>query len=233
MKNGSHDLTAAREYLISELKREKILKSGLIEEALRAIPRETFVWSSSELSLAYEDQPIPLGDTGQTISAPHMVVKMLEELEIIPSIKILEVGGGSGYNATLMGYMASKGVNVSDPLVVTVERDPRLVSFAMKNVTDVGLDRIVQVVGGDGSLGYPQESTEEIYDRIIVTAGAPHVPSFLKRQLRQGGIMVIPVGQVGMQVLRKLRKVSAEEFIQQELMECMFVPLVGSDAHYF
>jgi protein-L-isoaspartate(D-aspartate) O-methyltransferase len=218
--------------LIRSLKDERILRSKSVEEALLAIPREEFIWPGTPASIAYLDEPILLDATGQTISAPHMIVMMLEEFDLSSGLKVLEIGGGSGYNAALISHIVSRRIpKSSDPLVVSVERDPALVAFARKNIERANLSGYCKVVEGDGSLGYPQESSEELYDRIMVTAGAPHIPVFLKKQLKIGGILEVPVGGSSYQKLMISRKVSTTEFDQRKLVDCMFVPLIGSDAH--
>ncbi|MHB2037631.1 MAG: protein-L-isoaspartate O-methyltransferase [Nitrososphaerales archaeon] len=227
----SKALSESREELIRSLKLEGVLKSKVVEDAIRAIPRDKFLWQGTPTFLAYADEPQLLGDTGQTISAPHMVVMMLEALEITPGSKILEVGCGSGYQAALLGWIASRGK--SDQLVVSIERDGRLVEFARNNIAEVGLSKIVDVVEGDGTLGYPQECEDELYDRIIVAAGARRIPLFLKKQLETGGILLVPVGGVAYQKLLKIRKRRLADgsisFDERSLVDCMFVPLVGHD----
>lgn len=203
---------------------------------MRSIPREEFLWDRGERSLAYLDEPLALGDTGQTISAPHMVAIMLEELELESGLNVLEVGGGSGYNAALMACIVSGDKRIfQEKPVVTIERSSRLARFARENIARVGLSDYVEVVEGDGTLGYPQEKDEELYDRIIVTAGAPRVPTFLKSQLKSGGIIEVPVGGMISQTLVKMRKKghgTKARFDQTDVIGCMFVPLVGSEGHH-
>jgi len=229
----SEGLSESREDLIQSLRNEGLLKSRGIEDAIRAIPRDQFLWPGTPPFLAYADEPQALGDTGQTISAPHMVVIMLEALKISPGLKILEVGCGSGYEAALLGWIVSRGIRHETPLVVSVERDEKLVEFARKNIAAVGLSKEVTVVAGDGTMGYPQESEEEIYDRIIVAAGARRVPAFLKKQLKVGGVLLVPVGGLAYQKLLKIRKRRSADgsilFDEKGLVDCMFVPLIGQD----
>ncbi len=223
------ELARDREALINSLKREGILKSKSIEGAFRAIPRERFLWPGSPPYLAYSDEPQPLGDTGQTVSAPHMVAIMLEELELAPGMKVLEVGCGSGYNAALLGWLVSRD-KPGKQLVTSIERDERLVKFARENISRIELSSIVEIVVGDGSLGYPEASEDEMYDRIVVTAGARQVPPFLKRQLDTGAILLVPVGPSSIQKLLKIRKKRTDEGVkyeEQRLTDCMFVPLVS------
>ncbi|MDA4129822.1 MAG: protein-L-isoaspartate(D-aspartate) O-methyltransferase [Thaumarchaeota archaeon] len=230
-------LQESKRNLLESLRIEGIMKSRSIEEALLSVPREAFLFPDTSSAMAYQDEPIPLGNSGQTISAPHMVVMMLEELELHPGLKVLEVGGGSGYNAALIGSIVSKGIaqRIPEPLVTSIERDENLTEFARKNLEKVGLSKIVRIISGDGSLGYPKESEEEVYDRIIITAGAPRVPRFLKSQLKKDGILLAPVGGRTYQKLMKLRKLENRsgkiEFQETHAVDCMFVPLIGADAH--
>ncbi len=229
-------ISSLKEELIRSLKREGALKSSQVEEAVRSVPREEFLWPGTPKFTAYFDDPQPLGSTGQTISAPHMIVLMLEQLELSPGMKVLEIGAGSGYSAALIGHIVRRrGIKSKELPVISIERDHELAEFARSNLRKVGADDVVQVVEGDGSLGYPQQSEEEIYDRIVVAAGAPRVPVYLRKQLKVGGIMEIPLGGTSYQKLTKIRKKVGKsgrpEFQTKEIVECMFVPLVGEDAH--
>ena len=158
-----------------------------------------------------------------------MVVMMLEELELSPGMHVLEVGAGSGYNAALLAHVVSRNQNKSQKLVVAIEQDKELAQFARRNIKHVVLDNWIDVVRGDGSLGYPERKDEEIYDRIVVAAAAPSVPLFLKRQLKDGGVLEMPVGNALLQTLVKLRKIghgSEAIFKQEKLVSCTFVPLL-------
>ncbi len=172
--------------------------------------------------------PLALGYTGQTISAPHMVVIMLEALRPKPGWSVLEVGTGSGYNAALLAEMVAPDLD-SEGRVVSVERAPELVAFATKNLGACGyLDR-VEVVLGDGTLGGGLGSKE--FDGIMVTAAAPRIPLALKKLLKVGGTLLIPVGPLGFQNLIKMVRTAAERFQQEDLGGCVFVPLIGQDGY--
>ncbi|HDJ26866.1 MAG: protein-L-isoaspartate O-methyltransferase [Thermoplasmata archaeon] len=203
------------EALIKRLRAEGVLSDPRVEEALRAVPRERFLPPRLE-KYAYVDEPIHIGH-GQTCSAPHMVVIMLQELELGEGMKVLEVGTGSGWNAALLAYLVGPRGRV-----VTVERIPALAEEARRRLKEMGFDN-VKVVVGDGSLGYPDEAP---YDRIIVTAAAPEVPPPLVEQLAEGGILLIPVGGRYYQDLLKVEKVG-ESVRRKRLMPVVFVPLVG------
>jgi len=216
-----------REALIERLRRRGIVKSKAVHEALLKVPREEFVWPSYEEE-AYIDTPLPLGHTGQTISAPHMVAIMLEELELRPGDHVLEIGAGSGYNAALMAEIVKEGGGT----VVTIEIVKELADFAKRNLEKLGYDKYVKVVYGDGTLGYPPCDTREIYDRITVTAAAPRIPRYLFSQLKSGGIMLIPVGDLYSQNMLKVRK-EGGKIKYNVIIECIFVPLVGADGWKF
>ena len=213
-----------RKRLVERLKREGILKSREVIEAFLKVPRELFVWPGMEAE-AYWDTPLPLGDTGQTISAPHMVAIMLEELRVKRGMKVLEIGTGSGYNAALLAELVGP-----EGEVVTIERIPELVEFAKKNIEKAGYSSRVKIVQGDGTLGYPPRSTEPIYDRIIVTAAAPRAPKYLLHQLKDEGILLAPIGPPGYQELTRITKRKGE-IREERLGGCVFVPLVGEDGY--
>ncbi len=241
MNSGSVEISSSRERLLRSLRSEGILKTKGIEEALRKIHREDFLWSGDHATLAYLDEPVPLGETGQTISAPHMVVIMLEALDLYSGMKVLEIGTGSGYNAALIAQIVSDEVKEAmEPLVITVERDEKLVEFASRNIARVGLEKVVKVVHADGTLGYPERSETIAYDRIIVTAATPRVPYYLLKQLKANGIVIAPVGNLSFQTLTKIRRTLKQEdgkereiLEKEKLIECMFVPLIGEQGYRF
>ena len=211
----------ARKRLVEALKREGVIRSKLVEEAMLAVPREEFVPPHLR-SEAYVDSPLPIG-CGQTISAPHMVALMTEELEPEPGNKVLEVGTGSGYQATILAHIVSKK---PEGHVYTIERIPELAHRARKNIERARPDLVdfVTIVVGDGTIGLPEFAP---FDRIIVTAAAPRIPSPLIDQLKPGGLMVIPVGDRWEQVLTIVRKHSDGRISTRYSIPCIFVPLVG------
>ncbi|MEM3267475.1 MAG: protein-L-isoaspartate(D-aspartate) O-methyltransferase [Conexivisphaerales archaeon] len=213
-----------RREMVAQLKAQGIIKAHNVEEAMLKVRREDFVWPGQQ-DLAYDDNPLPLGDTGQTLSAPHMIAIMLEELELSAGQHVLEVGTGSGYNAALIASIVGSGG------VVSIERLEVLVNFAKGNLEKTGYSKFVLVIHGDGTLGYPPESPKETYDRIIVTACAPSIPKTLCQQLKKGGIMLIPVGSSYIQDLLKLKKNNKGEVEKSVLGSVAFVPLVGKYAY--
>ena len=219
-----------RKILVKGLKDNNIIKSKEVESAFLNVPREAFVWSNM-IEEAYFDVPLPLGNTGQTISAPHMIAIMLEELELKKGEHILEIGTGSGYNATLMAHIVSDGKKDLTCKVVTIERIPSLVSFAKSNINKASYSNYVQVVEGDGSLGYPPRAEGELYDKITITAASPRFPKALIKQLKVGGVLLAPIGGVLFQTLIKGRKLEDGGLKIDKKTECVFVPLIGEDGY--
>ena len=169
----SLDFASQRKRLVGNLQREGSIKTNLVVNAFLNVPREEFLPEESRAH-AYVDSPLPLGESNQTISAPHMSAIILEELDLRPGLNVLEVGTGSGYNAALMAEIVSPATGKETAgKVLSVEILPELAEFARSNLRRIGYSGRVEVVEGDGTLGYPEGSTDPIYDRVVVTAGAP------------------------------------------------------------
>ena len=202
--------------MVEKQLRRRGIRDGRVLEAMRRLPRHEFI-PEAYRHMAYEDEPAPIG-SGQTISQPYMVAAMAEALELKGPERVLEVGTGSGYHAAVLAELAAE--------VFTIEREPALVARARENLARTGYARI-QVIEGDGSLGYP---AAEPFDAISVAAGAPEVPFRLLEQLdEQHGRLVIPVGSLDDQELRLIRK--SPEGIQTRVVNyCRFVPLLGAQA---
>ncbi len=177
------------------------------------VPRHRFVPKDME-RFAYDDVPLPIGD-GQTISAPSMVAIMCDVLDIRDGMSVLEVGTGWGYHAAIMSILAGSGK------VYTVERKAYLTEKARQILKELGYDN-VEVFVGDGSEGLPQYAP---YDRISVACAAPDIPGPLVDQLKDGGKMVIPVGQY-YQDLYLVEKVDGK-INSYNKGGVAFVPLVG------
>lgn len=198
---------------------EKLIRGGYIHSprviaAMRKIPRHLFVDIGR---LAYVDSPMSIGE-GQTISAPHMVGIMLETLDLAEGQKVLEVGGGSGYHAALVGeIVGERGV------VYSIERIEKLALRAKQAVERIGLSERVKIIVGDGSLGYPEHAP---YDRIFVTCAAPTIPPPLTEQLDEDGKLLIPVGGTYLQDLVLATK-RRNKIKRKSCGGCVFVPLVG------
>jgi len=180
--------------------------------AMRAVPRERFV-PADHAERAYDDGPLPI-EEGQTISQPYIVALMLQAAEIRPGDHVLEVGAGSGYAAAVAARIADR--------VVAIERHTLLAETARQRLDALGYAN-VRILAGDGTRGCPEEAP---FDAIIVSAGGPNVPDPLRRQLRIGGRLVIPVGQEE-QTLLRVRRVAEDGYEQDDLGGVVFVPLIG------
>ncbi|MDI9437058.1 MAG: protein-L-isoaspartate O-methyltransferase [Euryarchaeota archaeon] len=208
----------SQEEMVENLWSSGYLHSRKVKEALLKVPREEFV-PENKRSYAYMDTPLPIGE-GQTISAPHMVAILCEELALKEGMKILEIGTGYGYNAAVVAEIIGEKGHV-----YTLERIESLAHRAMDNLKRTGYDKRVKVVLTDGTQGYPEEAP---YDRIYATASAPRVPEPLKTQLIIGGKLLSPVGSDHyFQELVSVIRISEEEFQTKKLGGVAFVPMIG------
>lgn len=185
-----------RKYLVKKLIEEGYIRRKEVAEAMLKVPREEFV-PPEHREHAYVDAPLPIG-YGQTISAPHIVAYMIELAGVKRGDKVLEVGTGSGYNAAVLAEIVGK-----EGHVYTIERIPELAFRAARILKKLGYGDRVTVIIGDGSKGYPPAAP---YDKIIVTAASDEIPEELVKQLKPGGVMVIPVGNEWEQWLYKVVK---------------------------
>ncbi len=210
-----------RRRVVEYLVRLGYVKSEKVKKALLNVPREEFV-PEPYREFAYDDHPLPIG-YGQTISAIHMVAIMTEALDPVPGDKVLEIGTGSGYQAAVLAEIVAKMDPSKRGHVYTIERIPELAEFARRNLERTGYSEYVTVIVGDGTLGYPEEAP---YDRILITAAAPDIPKPLIEQLKEGGRIVAPVGDLYVQRLVIADKVGGV-LRRRYGIECVFVPLIG------
>src|SRR6266436_5537874 len=190
------------------------IRDAYVIQAMQRVPREAFVEPGLE-EFAYEDGPLPIGE-GQTISQPYIVALMIEAAEIKPDDNVLEVGAGSGYATAVISQIARR--------VYAIERHLSLGKAARFRFERLGYENIDLRVA-DGTKGWPEAAP---FDAILVSAGGPEVPRALKEQLAIGGRLIIPVGaEASGQTLRKVTRVAANEFEEENLGGVMFVPLIG------
>jgi protein-L-isoaspartate(D-aspartate) O-methyltransferase len=209
-------LAARREAMIEHAIVGRGIRSERVLAALRSVPREAFLPPSLE-EFAYEDSPLPIA-AGQTISQPYIVALMSEALDLSGGEKVLEVGTGSGYAAAILSHLAGQ--------VYTVERIGQLAEKAAATLAGLGIVN-VHVLHADGTHGWPEHAP---FDAIVVAAGGPIVSESLKRQLRIGGHLVIPVGSdVHVQELVRVTRASHDEYVTEELADVRFVPLIGDE----
>jgi protein-L-isoaspartate(D-aspartate) O-methyltransferase len=192
--------------------RKRGVASARVLEAMSIVPRHEFV-SAEFRNDAYADKPLPIGE-GQTISQPYMVAAMTEALELTGSERVLEIGTGSGYQAAILSRLVSQ--------VISVENHTSLALSAQERLSRLGYAN-VHVHNGDGSAGLPDAAP---YDAILVTAGAPEIPLVFAHQLREGGRIVIPVGDRENQELVSAQEKDGE-LQSRVLFPCKFVLLLG------
>jgi len=217
MKNPfSIDFKKLRKEMVEKAIYARGVRSDLVLEAMRRVPRESFLPSHLR-EFAYEDTPLPI-EEGQTISQPYIVAFMTEALALHGGEKVLEIGTGSGYAAAVLSEIAAN--------VYTVERHGPLAEKAAVTLADLGYDN-VHVLHGDGTRGWPAHAP---FDAIIVAAGGPTIPESLKNQLKIDGRLVIPVGSdQRAQELVRVTRISQSEYRREDLADVRFVPLLGEE----
>jgi protein-L-isoaspartate(D-aspartate) O-methyltransferase len=203
----------ARERMITAQLGRRGVRDARVLDAMAGVPREAFVSAGTE-EFAYEDGPLPIGE-GQTISQPYIVAAMAEAAELEPADRVLEVGAGSGYAAAILSQLASQ--------VFAIERHASLTEAARARCHALGYHNITFKTG-DGSTGWPEEAP---FDAILVAAGVPKPPEALRRQLKIGGRLIVPVGEADEQRLLRIRRTDEEGFQEDDLGGVRFVPLIG------
>ena len=201
-----------RKRMVDEQLIPRGIKSDTVLDAMRNVPRHLFVPEHLQ-KCAYDDSPLPIG-LGQTISQPYIVAYMTEQLDPIPGMKILEIGTGSGYQAAVLAYLRCE--------VCTIEVVEELFFTAQKALAAANIENVKQKLG-NGYTGWPDEAP---YDAIIVTAAPAKIPEKLISQLKDGGKLVIPVGEVhSVQSLRLITKTD-KKITEKYLLPVRFVPMV-------
>jgi len=207
------DWPSERRRMVDRHLRKRGIHDPRVLKAMLAIPREEFVPHECRVC-SYQDEPLQIG-YGQTISQPYMIALMAELLELTGTETVLDVGGGSGYHAAVLGQLAAR--------VVSIEIIPALARQAGQNLVRTGLCGNITLVRGDGALGWPEAAP---YAGISVAAAAPDVPKPLLFQLGDPGRLVIPVGGKRDQELRVI--VKSDGVVHERVAtSCRFVPLRG------
>jgi len=204
---------AEREELLETL-RGKGIKDENVLRAIQTVERHKFV-PETLLFHAYVDKALPIGSE-KTISQPYTVAFMTETLEIQKGDKVLEIGTGSGYQAAVLLEMGCD--------VYSIERISEIYNRTLKLFDEMRLRAALRC--SDGTIGWNDYAP---YDKIIVTAAGPSVPSALKKQLKIGGKLVMPVGEKSLQSLVVLTKTGEDEFETVSHPNFLFVPLIGHD----
>jgi len=193
-----------------EIVKSKGINDDKILRALNKIPRHYFL-EPAFTDWAYKDVAFPI-DADQTISQPYTVAFQTELLEVKPKDKILEIGTGSGYQAAVLVELGAK--------VYTIERQKKLFEKTNKFLNEIGYG-VIRTFFGDGYLGLPRYAP---FDKIIITAGANEIPNELLKQLKVGGIMVIPYGSGDVKNMMKLIKVDEKNIRREKHGKFRFVP---------
>jgi protein-L-isoaspartate(D-aspartate) O-methyltransferase len=204
-----HD--AERAAMVQQQLRARDIRSPRVLEVMGRVPREAFV-PEAQRGDAYADRPLPIG-YDQTISQPYIVAFMTQALDVRPTDRILEIGTGSGYQAAILGELAAQVFTIEIVAPLAERARGTLASFGYRNI---------HVRAGNGYLGWPEEAP---FDRIMVTAAPDEVPPALVAQLKEDGLMAIPVGGA-YQELRILRK-TARGMDTLATLPVRFVPMTG------
>jgi protein-L-isoaspartate(D-aspartate) O-methyltransferase len=204
-----------RAHMVSDQLVRRGITDPAVLDAFARVPREEFV-DDDQRDWAYEDGPLGIG-WGQTISQPYVVAMTVQALALRGHEHVLEIGTGSGYAAAILGMLARE--------VVTIERLPELADIASERLARLGFSN-VHVHCADGTLGWAPNAP---YEAICVAAGAPRPPRPLLEQLALGGRLVLPHGDARSQHLARIIRNGEDSFVESDLGEVRFVPLVGAE----
>ena len=200
-----------REQLVTEL-RTKGISDERVLQAIKTVPRHLFSFDSALEKHAYINKAFPI-ESGQTISQPYTVALQSQLLDVHENEKILEIGTGSGYQASILYQMGAR--------VYTIERQKQLYTSAKQLLNDLHYQ--INTFFGDGFAGLPRFAQ---FDKIIITAAAPYIPVVILEQLKIGGILVAPVNSGENQEMLRIVKLSETDFEQTRHGECKFVPML-------
>ncbi len=209
------DYAPLRGKMVQEQLIPRGIKNPRVLDAFYKVPRHKFV-PEELLGSAYGDFPLAIG-YGQTISQPYIVALMSEYLDLTAKERVLEIGTGSGYQTAILTELSSR--------VYSIERIASLAKKAKDSLDQLGYSNI-EIMSGDGTLGWPQQSP---FDRIIITAATRNIPGPLVEQLKEGGKLIVPLGDAFSQILTLAEKKDGKLNLRQ-ICSCVFVPLVGKYA---
>ena len=197
--------------LLMTLRAQAIMQPDILS-AIETIPRELFIPENLHAH-AYENASLPIGHK-QTISQPYIVAVMTQALELKKSHRVMEIGTGSGYQAAILSRLSRRVYTLERlrPLMVSAEK--RLKTLQISNIT---------YRHGDGAKGWPEAAP---FDRIIITCRVTEIPASLLDQLKEGGILIAPVGPSGKEELVHVKR-EAEGFERKSLMPVRFVPMLA------
>ena len=212
---GKDVFLESRKRMVEEQLASRGIRDKRLLKAMEEIPREPFVPPLLRTK-AYEDGPLPIGE-GQTISQPYIVALMTELLELDGTERVLEIGTGSGYQAAILARLAQEVYTIEILTVLAKEAERRLLKLGYRNI---------HVKSGDGYLGWPEEAP---FDAILLTAAPEEIPQPLLDQLKEGGILVAPLGPLTDQTLFRFRKKSGK-IGKEQIVPVRFVPMVHGES---
>ena len=197
--------------LLMTLRAQAIMQPDILS-AIETIPRELFIPENLHAH-AYENASLPIGHK-QTISQPYIVAVMTQALELKKSHRVLEIGTGSGYQAAILSRLSRRVYTLERLRPLMVSAETRLKTLQISNIT---------YRHGDGAKGWPEAAP---FDRIIITCRVTEIPASLLDQLKEGGILIAPVGPSGKEELVRVKR-EAEGFERKSLMPVRFVPMLA------
>lgn len=207
----SYKQKGLRKQLVDSIRQKGITDENVLA-AINNIPRHYFLDTAFE-GIAYDDRAFPIGED-QTISQPYTVAYQTQLLEVKPFEKILEIGTGSAYQACVLGELKAN--------VFTIERQKKLFD-QVKQFPFKSRYPTIRFFYGDGYEGLP---TFAPFDKVLVTAAAPQIPEKLLKQMKIGGMMVIPVGAQDVQRMLRITKKGEDEYEQETFDNFSFVPML-------
>ena len=209
----SNDLTQARENMVERQIRRRGVTSPIVLEAMRQIPRHRFV-PNKLVKDAYADHPLPIGE-GQTISQPYIVALMTESLKLTKSERVLEIGTGSGYQAAVLSKVARE--------VYSIEIKEKLHIKSTRVLQSLGFEN-VKTRHGDGYFGWKEALP---FDAIMITAAVDHIPPPLLKQLKEGGKLILPLGNPYHYQHLTLVTKTGDDYTVKQITGVLFVPMTG------
>ncbi len=210
---SAQDWQKARLAMVADQIASRGISDPGVLAVMRSVPRHLFV-PADVRAQSYEDYPLPIGE-GQTISQPYIVALMTEILGLTGREKVLEIGTGSGYQAAILSRLVKKVVTIEIRKLLADRAAALLASQGSSNVT---------VINADGYYGEPAEAP---FDCIMITAAVNHVPPPLLKQLKDGGRMVLPLGNpFSYQELVRITK-KGQDLVVDHITGVLFVPLTG------
>ncbi len=201
-----------------DLLREKGISAEDVLNAIMEIPRHFYIESALE-NHAYEDRALAISD-GQTISQPYTVAYQTQLLGVKKNEKVLEIGTGSMYQASVLAQLGAK--------VFTIERHKSLFEKTKHFIFKTRYSNI-KFFYGDGFAGLP---TYAPFDKVLITAAAPSIPQTLLEQLKIGGIMVVPVTENGQEIMHRITKLAGNDILDETFGIFSFVPMLAGRVHF-